>query len=166
MRSRLSRASSLLRLGRGQLGLLLARVEAHQQVPGLTARRSRTGIPPTMPGRSAVTVTPCAAATVPMACRVAGQWSCRATNVVTVSGGIWKDAAWAAEVWICRNFTVPRVAMTAADPQKHHDHALSHDGQAPVSCLVLRTSGLRAGRVNRGTTRKTTLGPGAIREKR
>ena len=41
----------------------------------------------TVPGRSALTVTPWTAATVPMALSVAGHSSCRATIVVTASGG-------------------------------------------------------------------------------
>ncbi len=41
----------------------------------------------TVPGRSALTVTPCTAAIVPMALNVAGQSSCCATMVVTASGG-------------------------------------------------------------------------------
>ena len=40
-----------------------------------------------MPGRSALTVTPCTAATDPMAPTVTGQSSWRATTVVTASGG-------------------------------------------------------------------------------
>ncbi len=40
-----------------------------------------------MPGESALTVTPWTAVTVPMAFTVAGHSSCRATVVVTVSGG-------------------------------------------------------------------------------
>ena len=40
-----------------------------------------------MPDRSALTVTPRTAATVPMAATVAGHCSCFATTVVTASGG-------------------------------------------------------------------------------
>ena len=41
----------------------------------------------TMPGKSALTVTPCTAATVPIALSVAGHSSRWATIVVTASGG-------------------------------------------------------------------------------
>ena len=46
----------------------------------------------TMPGRSALTVTPWTAAIVPMTLSVDGQSSCCATMVVTASGGGWKAA--------------------------------------------------------------------------
>ena len=45
-----------------------------------------------MPGRSALTVTPCTAATVPIALSVAGHSSSAATIVVTASGGGWNAA--------------------------------------------------------------------------
>ena len=61
-------------------------------------------------------MTPWTAATVPMAESDAGQSSWRATMVVTASGGGWKDAACAAAVWICRNFSVPSTATSAAMP--------------------------------------------------
>ncbi len=48
-----------------------------------------------MPGWSALTVTPWAAATVPIAVREFGHRSALATTVVTASGGIWNDACWA-----------------------------------------------------------------------
>ena len=63
-----------------------------------------------MPGRSALTVTPCTAATVPIALSVAGHSACCATMVVTASGGGWNAAPWAMAVWICWNFTKPRPA--------------------------------------------------------
>src|SRR5206468_4925456 len=82
----------------------------------------RTGVPDskatsaTMPGRSALTVTPCAGATVPIVFSVAGHTSCRATRVVTASGGGWNDAAWAAAPWIWWNFTEPMATTKAAIP--------------------------------------------------
>ena len=48
----------------------------------------------TVPGRSALTVTPCTAAIVPIAFNVAGQSPAAATIVVTASGGGWNAAAW------------------------------------------------------------------------
>ena len=68
----------------------------------------------TIPGRSALTVTPWTATTVPMAERACGHVSVRATMVVTASGGGWNEAAWAMPVWICRNFTVPTVPTKTA----------------------------------------------------
>jgi hypothetical protein len=61
----------------------------------------------TMPARSALTVTPRTATTLPIALRLAGHSSCRATVVVTASGGGWKEAAMAMPAWIWRNLTVP-----------------------------------------------------------
>ncbi len=67
-----------------------------------------------MPGRSALTVTPRTAATVPIALREAGQRSCRATVVVTASGGGWKEAAMAIPAWICLTLMVPTMPRKAA----------------------------------------------------
>src|SRR5687768_11691974 len=64
----------------------------------------------TVPGRSALTVTPCTAAIVPIAFNVAGHSSCCATTVVTASGGGWKAAPCAMAVWICWNLTKPSPA--------------------------------------------------------
>src|SRR5687768_158249 len=64
----------------------------------------------TVPGRSALTVTPCTAAIVPIALNVAGHSSCCATTVVTASGGGWKAAPCAIAVWICWNLTTPSPA--------------------------------------------------------
>ena len=47
----------------------------------------------TSPGRSALMVTPCTAAVVPMTGSVSGQGSAPATMVVTASGGGWNAAA-------------------------------------------------------------------------
>src|ERR1041385_6802673 len=60
-----------------------------------------------MPARSALTVTPRTAATVPITFNVDGHCSCAATMVVTASGGGWNAAPWAMVVWICLNFTKP-----------------------------------------------------------
>jgi len=57
----------------------------------------------TMPGRSALTVTPWTATTVPIGRSVAGQRSRLATIVVTASGGGCHDAPWAIAALICRN---------------------------------------------------------------
>jgi hypothetical protein len=54
----------------------------------------------TIPGRSALTVTPCTAVTLPMAGSVAGQCSSFAIVVVTASGGGWNEAACAMPAWI------------------------------------------------------------------
>src|SRR5688500_6785645 len=64
----------------------------------------------TVPGRSALTVTPCTAAIVPIAFNVAGHSSCCATTGVTASGGGWKAAPCAMAVWICWNLTKPSPA--------------------------------------------------------
>ena len=53
-----------LRLGGGELRPLLARVEPHQHLAGLGHVAGLEGDRSTMPGRSALTVTPCTAATV------------------------------------------------------------------------------------------------------
>ena len=68
----------------------------------------------TTPGRSALTVTPRTAATVPMAVSAAGHSSRGAVIVVTASGGGWNDAAMAIPAWIWRNFTPPITARKAA----------------------------------------------------
>ena len=67
-----------------------------------------------MPGRSALTVTPCTATAVPIASSVDGHCSRRDTVVVTASGGGWKEEACAIAVWTCLNFTIPIKAMNAA----------------------------------------------------
>ena len=107
------RASSQLRLGAGQLCLLLPRVELHEHVTLLNrfARVERNAID--HPGRSALTVTPCTAATVPIAFSVAGHSSAAATIVVTASGGGCIAANCSAIAWNCLNFTNPRPAMMA-----------------------------------------------------
>src|SRR3954466_14541072 len=64
----------------------------------------------TVPGRSALTVTPWTAATVPIAVSVAGHSSSAAAIVVTASGGGWKAAAWPIAVCTCLNFTNPSAA--------------------------------------------------------
>ena len=46
----------------------------------------------TVPDRSALTMTPCTAATDPIALSVSGHSTCCATIVVTASGGGWNDA--------------------------------------------------------------------------
>jgi len=45
-----------------------------------------------VPGRSALTVTPCTAAMVPITLKVEGHFSCLTTIVVTATGGTWKAA--------------------------------------------------------------------------
>ena len=76
-----------LRFGRRQLRLLLPRVQHDQHVALATLARTRRRSRSTMPGRSALTVTPRTAAIVPMASSVAGHSACSATMVVTASGG-------------------------------------------------------------------------------
>ena len=66
----------------------------------------------TTPGRSALTVTPRTACTVPIAARLAGHGSCRALIVVTASGGGRKEDACAIAAWICRVLTAPRMPTT------------------------------------------------------
>ena len=51
--------------------------------------------------------------TLPIALRDAGHSSCRATTVVTASGGIWNDACWAIAARICATFTRPSVVMNS-----------------------------------------------------
>ena len=86
--------------------------------PAFTALPESKAMRATVPGRSALTVTPCTAAAVPMTFRVAGHFSCFATIVVTAVGGGWKPAPCATAVLICLNFTKPRppssVAATAS----------------------------------------------------
>ncbi len=82
--------------------------------PSRTGRPDSNPIDSTTPGRSALTVTPRTAWTVPMAPRVAGHSRRAALMVVTASGGGWKDDAWAAEAWICRIFTAPRTPTPPA----------------------------------------------------
>jgi hypothetical protein len=67
-----------------------------------------------MPGRSALTVTPCTAATEPMAFQVAGHSSRFATTVVTASGGGWNEACCFMPAWICRALTAAIAAMRTA----------------------------------------------------
>jgi hypothetical protein len=65
-----------------------------------------------MPGRSALTVTPCTGATVPIALSPERHCSSRASTVVTASGGGWKSDRSVAR--ICRNFAKPSPAITTA----------------------------------------------------
>ena len=76
-----------LRLERGQLRLLLPRVEHGQHVARAHGLPGLEENPFDRAGRSALTVTPCTAAIVPIALSVAGHSSCFATIVVTASGG-------------------------------------------------------------------------------
>src|SRR5215470_16234039 len=78
--------------------------------PSRTASPDSNAIRSTTPGRSALTVTPRTAATVPMAVSVDGHSSRAATIVVTASGGGWYAAPCAIMVWICLTFTKPRAA--------------------------------------------------------
>src|SRR6516165_9062036 len=63
----------------------------------------------TVPGRSALIVTPWIAATVPITSSVDGHVSFCAVIVVTAVGGGWKLAPCAIAVWIWRNFTNPKL---------------------------------------------------------
>ena len=65
----------------------------------------------TRPGRSAATVTPCTAATLPMASSVSGHASRRATTVVTASGGGVQSCDIA--VLICEYLKPASTAITA-----------------------------------------------------
>src|SRR5882762_7557056 len=67
----------------------------------------------TVPGRSALTVTPCTATAVPITFKVADQVSCLATTVVTAVGGGWKLPPFAIAVCICLNFTKPRLVINS-----------------------------------------------------
>ncbi len=60
-----------------------------------------------MPGKSALTVTPCTAATEPIAPSAVGQLSTWATIVLTASGGGCQAAPAAMAALIWKNFTVP-----------------------------------------------------------
>ena len=122
-----------LRLDRRELRPLLPRVEhAPARRPARTACPESNAIRSTVPGRSALTVTPCTAAIVPIALSVAGHVSCCATMVVTASGGGWNAAPCAIAVWICWNFTNPR---RRDEQQRHGQHHESF-----VSPCVLSTS--------------------------
>ncbi len=71
-----------------------------------------------MPGRSALTVTPCTAATEPTAASDDGQCSTCATIVLTASGGGCHAAPWAIAALIWKTFTAPmpptRISSTAS----------------------------------------------------
>ena len=67
----------------------------------------------TIPGRSALTVTPWTATTDPIALSDEDQCSTCATVVVTASGGGCQEAPCAIAALIWKNFTVPMQAMTA-----------------------------------------------------
>ena len=71
----------------GQLRLFLSGVELYKEIAFVNGGAGLESDLATMPGRSALTVTPWTAAAVPMAFSVAGQYSFRATMVVTASGG-------------------------------------------------------------------------------
>src|ERR1043165_9037567 len=79
--------------------------------PLFTARPESKSISATTPGRSALTVTPCTAATVPMALSVVFHDAGWAMTVVTASGG----AAQLCDIafLICRNLKPPTAAMNA-----------------------------------------------------
>ncbi len=76
-----------------------------------------------------------------MALSVAGQSSWRATIVVTASGGIWNDEAWAIAAWICRTFTTPSAPTTPAIPISTSHIRLVMNGHL---FSPLRTARLRA----------------------
>ena len=126
IRSKLSARQLALRFDGRQLRLLLPRVEQRQQSPARTACPDSNAIRSTVPGRSALTVTPCTAAAVPIALNVAGHSSCSATMVVTASGGGWNAAPCAIAVWICWNFTKPKRRDEHGRHGQHHDHSLHH----------------------------------------
>ena len=117
MRSRFKRCQITLRFGGRQLGALLPRVELHQDVAlphglaGLEVDPDRR-----CPDRSALTVTPRTASTVPMALQVPGQCSAFATIVVTASGGGRKLAFFATAVWTCRALTAARAPTRTPTP--------------------------------------------------
>jgi hypothetical protein len=77
----------VLRVGGRELGAFLARVEDGQHSPSRTDCPEENPMRSTMPGRSALTVTPRTGATEPMAPSTAGHFSSLATIVVTASGG-------------------------------------------------------------------------------
>src|SRR5258708_4565188 len=70
---------------------------------------------PTIPGRSALTVTPCTAATEPTALNDEDQCSVLVTMVVTASGGGCHDMPWAIAAWIWKNFTRPMPTMNTSN---------------------------------------------------
>src|SRR5882672_447502 len=80
---------------------------------------SRTALPEskliraTVPGRSALTVTPWTASMVPITDMLEAHCSRCATTLVTASGGGWNADACTA-VSICRNFTKPRAPRSSA----------------------------------------------------
>ena len=142
IRSKLIAGELPLRLGGGQLRLLLTRVELHEHralphgLPGLEVR-SRS----TIPGRSALTVTPCTAATVPMAVRFAGHCSCRATIVVTASGGGWNEECWAIAFLTWPYFTAPMAVRKAAAASSIRIIRFFIGVRPPISTREPRTGG-------------------------
>src|SRR5207253_8468900 len=79
--------------------------------PLFTARPESKSISDTRPGRSALMVTPCTAATVPIAFSVVFHDSGFAMTVVTASGGACQLCDMAA--LICMNLKPPTIAMKA-----------------------------------------------------
>ena len=113
MRSKLRRASSRCASAAASCACSSRVSSSTSTSPCLTAWPDSNEMRATRPGRSALTVTPCTAAVVPMTASVSGHSSGCATIVVTASGGGWKPAAWAAAAWNCWNFKKPSTASTA-----------------------------------------------------
>ncbi len=92
MRSKLSRASSRSASAAASCARsdLVSSVTSTSPAP--TARPESKWMRSTVPDRSALTVTPCTDATVPIAPSVSGHVTSVATIVVTASGGIWNAA--------------------------------------------------------------------------
>ena len=113
MRSKLRRASSRWASAAVSCACSSRVSSSTSTSPCLTARPDSNEMRATRPGRSALTVTPCTAAVVPMTASVSGHSSGCATIVVTASGGGWNPAAWLAAAWNCWNLTNPSTASTA-----------------------------------------------------
>jgi hypothetical protein len=111
IRSKLTRASSSCDSAPANCACSWRVSSCTRMSPFCTALPESNAMRATTPGRSALTVTPCTAAMVPIAFSVDGHSSCAATIVVTASGGGCIAANSPAIAWNCLNFKKPRPLM-------------------------------------------------------
>src|SRR5260370_41494839 len=115
---------------------------------------SCTGLPEskliraTVPGRSALTVTPWTASMVPITDMVEGHCSRLVTTLVTASGGGWKAEACTADS-ICRNLTKPKPPRRIAITPKTRINLLAISPPYPKVLFTCKTDAPPA--TSRGT---------------
>jgi hypothetical protein len=108
----------------------------------------------TIPGRSALTVTPCTATTEATDRRVSGHSCSSATTVVTASGGGWNDAPCAMAALIWKNFVAPRptISTIIVPVTISMRFFMAFSCENPVGCRFLqRVCGAQVGLLQAGS---------------